>query len=59
VFGAWTGKKWETKTAASPAHPRGRRVYLVHVPGAVQTQSLQDATHHAKKSGLGEGGTHE
>jgi zinc protease len=40
VFGAWTGKKWETKTAASPAHPRGRRVYLVHVPGAVQTQIL-------------------
>ena len=40
VFGAWTGKKPETKTAAAPAHPRGRRVYLVHVPGAVQTQIL-------------------
>jgi predicted Zn-dependent peptidase len=24
--------------AAAPANPRGRRVYLVHVPGAVQTQ---------------------
>src|SRR6266850_602113 len=40
IFGAWTGKKPEAKTAASPAHPRGRRVYLVHVPGAVQTQIL-------------------
>jgi zinc protease len=38
VFGAWTGKKPESKTVAAPAHPRGRRVYLVHVPGAVQTQ---------------------
>jgi zinc protease len=38
VFGAWTGKKPESKPAAAPAHPRGRRVYLVHVPGAVQTQ---------------------
>jgi zinc protease len=40
VFGAWTGKKPETKTAVVPAQPRGRRVYLVHVPGAVQTQIL-------------------
>jgi zinc protease len=40
VFGAWSGKKPETKTASAPAHPRGRRVYLVHVPGAVQTQIL-------------------
>jgi predicted Zn-dependent peptidase len=38
VFGAWTGKKPESKTYAAPAQPRGRRVYLVHVPGAVQTQ---------------------
>jgi zinc protease len=40
VFGPWQGKKPETKTAAAPANPRGRRVYLVHVPGAVQTQIL-------------------
>jgi zinc protease len=40
VFGAWSGKKPETKTAAEPAQPCGRRVYLVHVPGAVQTQIL-------------------
>ncbi len=40
VFGAWTGNKPETKTAAARAQPRGRRVYLVHVPGAVQTQIL-------------------
>ena len=38
VFGAWTGKQPETKTTAPPANPRGRRVYLVHVPGAVQAQ---------------------
>ena len=40
VFGAWAGKKPETKTAAAPAQPRGRRVYLVHVPGGVQAQIL-------------------
>ncbi len=40
VFGRWNGKKPETKTYAAPANPRGRRVYLVHVPGAVQTQIL-------------------
>jgi zinc protease len=38
VFGAWAGKKPDKKTAAAPPHPHGRRVYLVHVPGAVQTQ---------------------
>jgi zinc protease len=40
VFGRWNGKKPDTKTYAAPANPRGRRVYLVHVPGAVQTQIL-------------------
>jgi len=40
VFGAWIGKKPESRMAAAPANPRGRRVYLVHVPGAVQTQIL-------------------
>ena len=40
VFGAWSGKKPEAKSFASPANPRGRHVYLVHVPGAVQTQIL-------------------
>jgi len=40
VFGAWSGKKPEPKAFPSPANPRGRRVYLVHVPGAVQTQIL-------------------
>ena len=38
VFGAWAGKKPAAKIAAAPAQPRGRRVHLVHVPGAVQTQ---------------------
>jgi zinc protease len=40
VFGAWHGKKPETKSYPALAHPRGRRVYLVHLPGAVQTQIL-------------------
>jgi predicted Zn-dependent peptidase len=40
VFGSWTGKKPQAKVAPAPANPRGRRVYLVHVPGAVQAQIL-------------------
>jgi zinc protease len=40
VFGGWRGKKPETKPAPAPPHKHGRRVYLVHVPGAVQTQIL-------------------
>jgi zinc protease len=40
VFGTWTGKKPTVAAAADPAHPRGRHVHLVHVPGAVQTQIL-------------------
>jgi zinc protease len=40
VFGAWAGKKPQVQGAAAPANPRGRRVHLVHVPGAVQTQIL-------------------
>ena len=40
VFRKWTGKKPEVPAAAAPANPRGRRVHLVYVPGAVQTQIL-------------------
>jgi len=40
VFGDWTGKKPVAKEAAAPPKPRGRRVYLVHNPGSVQTQIL-------------------
>ncbi|HKN76842.1 MAG TPA: pitrilysin family protein [Candidatus Acidoferrum sp.] len=40
VFGAWHGKKPQPKSFVAPANPRGRRVYLVHLPGAVQTQIL-------------------
>jgi len=40
VFSVWSGEKPGAKTFAAPANPRGRRVYLVHVPGAVQTQIL-------------------
>jgi zinc protease len=40
VFRTWSGKKPEAKAFPAPANPRGRRVYLVHMPGAVQTQIL-------------------
>ncbi|MGA2095748.1 MAG: pitrilysin family protein [Candidatus Acidiferrum sp.] len=40
VFGAWQGKKPVPSVFASPANPRSRHVYLVHQPGAVQTQIL-------------------
>jgi len=40
VFDGWTGKKPAPKVPPDPAQPKGRRVYLVHVPGAVQTQIL-------------------
>ena len=40
IFGNWSGKKPSIPAAASPANPRGRRVYLVHFPGAVQAQIL-------------------
>jgi zinc protease len=40
AFRAWSGKKPEAKTFPAPANPRGRHLYLVHMPGAVQTQIL-------------------
>ena len=40
VFGSWSGNKPAARTYSAPANPQGRRVYLVHVPGAVQTQIL-------------------
>ncbi len=40
TFRGWTGPKPPGKTAAAPPQLRGRRVYLVHVPGAVQAQIL-------------------
>src|SRR5277367_867297 len=40
VFGDWIGKKPQVPAPAASANPRGRRVYLVDVPGAVQTQIL-------------------
>jgi zinc protease len=40
VFGHWIGAQPAAASPAAPAQPRGRRVYLVHVPGAVQTQIL-------------------
>ena len=40
IFAPWSGRKPAASQAAAPPNPRGRRVYLVHVPGAVQTQIL-------------------
>ena len=40
VFSGWQGAKPAAKSFPAPPIPRGRRVYLVHVPGAVQTQIL-------------------
>jgi zinc protease len=40
TFGNWTGKKPAAKEAPAPPKPHGRRVYLVHNPGSVQTQIL-------------------
>lgn len=40
VFGAWQGNKPVIPAAPETAKPRGRRVHLVHVPGAVQAQIL-------------------
>jgi predicted Zn-dependent peptidase len=40
VFADWTGTKPAAKEAVMPPKPRGRRVYLVHNPGSVQTQIL-------------------
>jgi zinc protease len=40
VFGSWSGEKPIAREWPAPAAPKGRRVYLVHVPGAVQAQIL-------------------
>lgn len=40
IFGGWSGEKSAAKKFSDPANPRGRRVYLVNVPEAVQAQVL-------------------
>lgn len=40
VFGDWQGTKPAAAQAAAPPTPKNRRVYLVDVPGSVQTQIL-------------------
>jgi zinc protease len=40
AFGSWRGAAPALPTFASPEVSRGRRVYLVHLPGAVQAQIL-------------------
>lgn len=39
-FGAWSAAKPQGPEAVTPPGHRGRRVYLVHLPGAVQAQVL-------------------
>jgi zinc protease len=38
IFGDWKGDQLQAKAAAEPPALRGRRVYLVDLPGAVQAQ---------------------
>jgi zinc protease len=40
VFGAWTGEKPAPKETGGPPQLHGRRIYLVHNPGSLQTQIL-------------------
>lgn len=40
VFGGWKGEAPAAKTFAAPPRLRGRRIYVVHQPGAVQAQVL-------------------
>jgi zinc protease len=40
VFGEWSATQPEPQFVPSPPHHVGRRVYLVHLPGAVQAQVL-------------------
>lgn len=40
TFGTWAGKKPATKEETAPPKFSGRRIYLVHNPGSVQTQIL-------------------
>src|ERR1700719_3225488 len=40
VFGSWTGKRPAPAESAAPPVPIGRRVYLVDLPGSVQTQII-------------------
>ena len=40
IFANWTGKSPAAKDSPAPPQLHGRRVYLVHNPGSVQTQIL-------------------
>jgi zinc protease len=40
VFGAWKAPRPAHPESAAPPHHAGRHVYLVHLPGSVQTQVL-------------------
>jgi zinc protease len=40
AFSEWTGKRPAAPASSAPPRPEGRRVYLVDVPSAVQTQVL-------------------
>ena len=40
IFGQWSAPEPKASAFPAPPHPVGRRVYLVHLPGAVQTQVM-------------------
>jgi len=40
VFSDWSGKKPSAQESPKPPVPKGRRVYLVDLPGSVQTQII-------------------
>jgi zinc protease len=40
IFGQWSAPEPKASPFPVPPHPLGRRVYLVHLPGAVQTQVM-------------------
>jgi predicted Zn-dependent peptidase len=40
IFGQWAAPEPAASPFPAPPHPQGRRVYLVHLPGAVQTQVM-------------------
>src|SRR5882762_5481153 len=43
VFGGWSGSKPAISRSPEPGKPRGRRVHLVHVPGAVNVHQMNTA----------------
>jgi zinc protease len=40
IFGQWSAPQPDVQTSPAPPRALGRRVYMVHLPGAVQTQVM-------------------